>query len=194
MIRNQGKDYIPQLFKYAQIVVATNKNAVKYATCGTGKNFWSVWREEQTEWQDKLIEQHVAGREPTIQDRGIVSLLSPDRLLKLTKYFTLYDGNIKKICRYQQFFAVEEIIKTINTNDTAGNRQSGVIWHTQGSGKSYSMVMLARKIKHKCTGNFTFLIVTDREDLDTQIYKNFLRTEFITDKDKVQPVEYIKVL
>ncbi len=49
------------------------------------------------------------------------------------------------------------------------------------------MVMLARKIKHKCAGNFTFLIVTDREDLDTQIYKNFLRTEFITDKDKVQP-------
>lgn len=47
--------------------------------------------------------------------------------------------------------------------------------------------MLARKIKHKCTGNFTFLVVTDRDDLDTQIYKNFLRTEFITDKDKVQP-------
>ena len=72
---------------------------MKYATCGTGKNFWSVWREEQTEWQDKLIEQHIAGREPTVQDRGIVSLLSPDRLLKLTKYFTLYDGNIKKISK-----------------------------------------------------------------------------------------------
>ena len=63
----------------------------------------------------------------------------------------------------------------------------GVFWHTQGSGKSYSMVMLARKIKHKCAGNFTFLIVTDRKDLDMQIYKNFLRTEVIADKDKVQP-------
>ena len=50
--------------------------------------------------------------EPSLQDRSIVSLLSPDRLLKLTKYFTLYDANVKKICRYQQFFAVEEIIKT----------------------------------------------------------------------------------
>lgn len=177
MVRNQGKDYIPQLFKYAQIVVATNKNAVKYATCGTGKNFWSVWREEQTEWQDKLIEQHIAGREPTVQDRGIVSLLSPDRLLKLTKYFTLYDGNIKKICRYQQFFAVEEIIKTINTNDTAGNRQSGVIWHTQGSGKSLTMVMVAKYILEEMSScNPRVVIVTDRKELDKQIAKTFVHT------------------
>ena len=177
MIRNQGKDYIPQLFKYAQIVVATNKNAMKYATCGTGKNFWSVWREEQTRWQDKLIEQHIAGREPTVQDRGLVSLLSPNRLLKLTKYFTLYDANIKKICRYQQFFAVEEIIKTINTNDAAGNRQSGVIWHTQGSGKSLTMVMVAKYIleeMHSC--NPKVIIVTDRKELDKQIAKTFAHT------------------
>ncbi len=177
MIRNQGKEYIPQLFKYAQIVLATNKNAVKYATCGTGKNFWSIWREEQTEWQDKLINQHIAGREPTVQDRGIVSLLSPERLLKLTKYFTLYDGNIKKICRYQQFFAVEEIIKTINTNDTAGNRQSGVIWHTQGSGKSLTMVMVAKYILEEMRScNPKVVIVTDRKELDKQIAKTFAHT------------------
>lgn len=177
MIRNQGKDYIPQLFKFAQIVVATNKNAVKYATCGTDKNFWSVWREEQIEWQDKLIEQHIAGREPTIQDRGIVSLLSPDRLLKLTKYFTLYDGNIKKICRYQQFFAVEKIIATINTNDATGNRQSGVIWHTQGSGKSLTMVMVAKYIlEEMCSCNPKVIIVTDRKELDRQIAKTFAHT------------------
>lgn len=177
MLRNQNKEYIPQLFKYAQIVIATNKNAVKYATCGTGKNFWSVWREEQTEWQDKLINQHIAGREPTVQDRGIVSLLSPERLLKLTKYFTLYDGNIKKICRYQQFFAVEEIIKTINTNDTADNRQSGVIWHTQGSGKSLTMVMVAKYILEEMRScNPKVVIVTDRKELDKQIAKTFAHT------------------
>ncbi len=177
MIRNQNKEYIPQLFKYAQIVVATNKNTVKYATCYTPKKFWSVWREEQTEWQDKLIEQYVAGREPTVQDRGIVSLLSPERLLKLTKYFTLYDANIKKICRYQQFFAVEEIIKTINTNDTAGNRQSGVIWHTQGSGKSLTMVMVAKYILEEMRScNPRVVIVTDRKELDKQIAKTFAHT------------------
>ena len=177
MIRNQGKDYIPQLFKYAQIVLATNKNAVKYATCGTGKNFWSVWREEDNAWQNKLIEQHVVGREPTAQDYGIVSLLAPERLLKLTKYFTLYDGNIKKICRYQQFFAVEEIIKTINTNDAAGNRQSGVIWHTQGSGKSLTMVMVAKYILEEMRScNPRVIIVTDRKELDKQIAKTFVHT------------------
>ncbi len=177
MVRNQNKEYIQQLFKYAQIVVATNKNAVKYATCHTPKKFWSVWREEQTEWQDKLIEQHIAGREPTVQDRGIVSLLAPERLLKLTKYFTLYDANIKKICRYQQFFAVEEIIKTINTNDKAGNRQSGVIWHTQGSGKSLTMVMVAKYILEEMRShNPRVVIVTDRKELDKQIAKTFAHT------------------
>lgn len=177
MLRNQNKEYIPQLFKYAQIVVATNKNAVKYGTCGTPKKFWSVWREEQIEWQNKLIEQHVAGREPTVQDRGIVSLLSPERLLKLTKYFTLYDANIKKICRYQQFFAVEEIIKTINTDDAAGNRQSGVIWHTQGSGKSLTMVMVAKYILEEMRLlNPRVIIVTDRKELDKQIAKTFAHT------------------
>lgn len=177
IIRNQGKDYIPQLFKYAQIVVATNKNVVQYATCGTGKKFWSIWREQYTEWQDKLIEQHIAGREPTVQDKKIVSLLSPERLLKLTKYFTLYDGNIKKICRYQQFFAVEEIIKTINTNDSAGNRQGGVIWHTQGSGKSLTMVMVAKYILEEMSKfNPRVVIVTDRKELDRQIAKTFVHT------------------
>lgn len=177
MIRNQGKDYIPQLFKYAQIVMATNKNAVKYATCGTGKNFWCVWREQYTEWQEKLIQQHVVGREATVQDRSIVSLLAPERLLKLTKYFTLYDGNIKKICRYQQFFAVEEIIKTIHTSDPAGNRQSGVIWHTQGSGKSLTMVMVAKYILEELRScNPRVVIVTDRKELDKQIAKTFAHT------------------
>lgn len=177
IIRNQGKDYIPQLFKYAQVVVATNKNAVKYATCGTGKKFWSIWREQYAEWQEKLIRQHIVGREPTIQDRSIVSLLSPDRLLKLTKYFILYDGNVKKICRYQQFFAVEEIIKTINTNDAAGNRQSGVIWHTQGSGKSLTMVMVAKYILEEMSKfNPRVVIVTDRKELDRQIAKTFAHT------------------
>lgn len=177
IIRNQGKDYIPQLFKYAQVVVATNKNVVKYATCGTGKKFWSIWREQYTEWQEKLIRQHVVGREPTVQDRSIVSLLSPERLLKLTKYFILYDGNVKKICRYQQFFAVEEIIKTINTNDSAGNRQSGVIWHTQGSGKSLTMVMVAKYILEEMSKfNPRVVIVTDRKELDRQIAKTFAHT------------------
>lgn len=176
-IRNQGKDYIPQLFKYIQVVMATNKNAVKYATCGTGKNFWCVWHEQETEWQEKVLDQYVVGREVTAQDRNIVSLLHPDRLMKLTKYFVLFDANVKKICRYQQFFAVEAIMKTIHQNDEHGNRQSGVIWHTQGSGKSLTMVMLAKYILETMQSlNPRVVIVTDRKELDKQIAKTFLHT------------------
>jgi len=177
MIRNQGKDYIPQLFKFAQIVVATNKNAVKYATCGTGKRFWSIWKEQDTAWLDKLVEQHVAGHTPTRQDRDLISLLAPERLMKLTKYFVIYDANVKKICRYQQFFAVEEIIRTVNTDDAAGNRQSGVIWHTQGSGKSLTMVMVSKYILETMRSlNPRVVIVTDRKELDKQIAKTFSHT------------------
>lgn len=65
------------------------------------------------------------------------------------------------------------------------NGKLGVFWHTQGSGKSYSMIMFARKVKRKVSGNFTFLVITDREDLDTQIFKNFARTEVIGAKKNV---------
>lgn len=178
MIRNQTKEYIPQLFKFVQIVMATNKNVVKYATCGTGKKFWSVWREQHTEWQEKLLDRNVVGRLPTEQDRNIVSLFEPDRLLKLTKYFVLYDANIKKVSRYQQFFAVEEIIKTINTVDSHGNRQGGVIWHTQGSGKSLTMVMVAKYILENIRES-KVVIVTDRKELDKQIAKTFTHTRLV---------------
>ena len=67
------------------------------------------------------------------------------------------------------------------------NGKLGVFWHTQGSGKSYSMVMFARKVKRKIAGNFSFLVITDREDLDTQIHKNFVRTEVIGSKEECQP-------
>lgn len=180
MIRNQKPEYIPQLFKYAQIVMATNKNFVKYATCGTQKKFWNIWKEEQVDWQNKILNQLVVGREITEQDKNIVSLFSQDRLMKLVKYFVIYDANVKKICRYQQFFAVEEILKTINTNDGAGNRQGGVIWHTQGSGKSLTMVMVAKYILMEMTkNNPKVIIVTDRKELDRQIAKTFMDTRLV---------------
>lgn len=177
MVRNQTIDYIPQLFKFAQILMSTNKNAVKYATAGTPKKFWCVWKEEDTEFLDTAISVHIADRVPTEQDKNIVSLFSKERVFDLVKYFILYDANVKKICRYQQYFAIKEIIKTVTQTDTEGNRQSGVIWHTQGSGKSLTMVMLAKYIllelaKH----NPKVVIITDRKELDGQITKTFAHT------------------
>ena len=177
MIRNQQAAYIPQLFKFAQLVVATNKNAVKYATVGTPKKFWSVWKEQDDEWLQTRLKALVPDRMPTEQDRNIISLFSPERVFELIRYFILFDANVKKVCRYQQFFAVREIMKTIAESDEHGNRQSGVIWHTQGSGKSLTMVMLAKYILMELKDcHPRVVIVTDRKELDAQIAATFAHT------------------
>lgn len=177
MIRNQQAAYIPQLFKFAQLVVATNKNAVKYATVGTPKKFWSVWKEQDDEWLQTRLKALVPDRMPTEQDRNTVSLFSRERVFELIRYFILFDANVKKVCRYQQFFAVREIMKTIAESDEHGNRRSGVIWHTQGSGKSLTMVMLAKYILMELKDcHPRVVIVTDRKELDAQIAATFAHT------------------
>ena len=177
MIRNQQAAYIPHLFKFAQLVVATNKNAVKYATVGTPKKFWSVWKEQDDDWLQTRLKVLVPDRMPTEQDRNIVSLFSTERVFELIRYFILFDANVKKVCRYQQFFAVREIMKTIAESDEHGNRRSGVIWHTQGSGKSLTMVMLAKTILMELKDcHPRVVIVTDRKELDAQIAATFAHT------------------
>lgn len=177
MIRNQQAAYIPHLFKFAQLVVATNKNAVKYATAGTPKKFWGVWKEQDADWLQTRLKALVPDRMSTEQDRNIVSLFSRERVFELIRYFILFDANVKKVCRYQQFFAVREIMKTIAESDEHGNRQSGVIWHTQGSGKSLTMVMLAKTILMELKDcHPRVVIVTDRKELDAQIAATFAHT------------------
>lgn len=176
-IRNQQKEYIPQLYKFAQIVMATNKNAVKYATTGTPKKFWNVWKEQDTAFLEDALAQHVTDRTPTEQDRNLISLFSKERVMELIRYFVLFDANVKKICRYQQYFAIKEIIKTIQQPDEKDNRKSGVIWHTQGSGKSLTMVMLAKYLLMELSNcNPKVVVVTDRKELDRQIAATFAHT------------------
>lgn len=177
MCRNQQAEYIPQLFKFAQIVLATNKNAVKYATTNTPKKFWNIWREQDTAFLNTELERLIPDRTATEQDRNLLSLLSPLRTMELIRYFILFDANVKKICRYQQYFAVKEIIKTICQTDEQGRRKSGVIWHTQGSGKSLTMVMLAKYILMEMAScHPRVVIVTDRRELDVQIASTFTHT------------------
>ena len=177
MIRNRKTEYIPQLFKFAQIVMATNKNTVKYATAGTPKKFWNIWKEQNEAWLQTGLESHVSDRVPTEQDKNIISLFTKERVFELIRYFILFDANVKKICRYQQYFAIKEIMKTIAECDEKGNRQSGVIWHTQGSGKSLTMVMLAKYILTELSAcHPRVVIVTDRKELDGQIAATFSHT------------------
>lgn len=178
MLRNQGKGYIPQLFKFVQIVVVTNKNETQYATTGTPKKFWSLWKEDKEsieyKWFEETLAETVTCRIPTVQDKNIISLFHPKRVIEIIRFFTLYDKNIKKIARYQQYFAIKEIIRTIEETDRNGNRQSGVIWHTQGSGKSLTMVMLSRYILSQFADiHPQVLVITDRIELDSQIHQTF---------------------
>ena len=178
MLRNQSKEYAPQLFKFVQVVMTTNKNETQYATAGTPKKFWSIWKEEAEsedyKWVGEEMVNAVVGRIPTIQDKNIVALFHPRRIVELMRFFTLFDKNVKKIARYQQYFAIKEIIKTIKETDKNGNRQSGVIWHTQGSGKSLTMVMLSRYILSEMAEvHPQVLVITDRIELDSQIHKTF---------------------
>ncbi len=85
-----------------------------------------------------------AARLVTEQDKAIYSLCRPERLLELAYRFTVFDGGLKKIARYQQYFVVKSTLERIRQFDRDGRRKGGMIWHTQGSGKSLTMVMLAR--------------------------------------------------
>ena len=187
MLRNQGKEYIPQLFKFVQIVMVTNKHETQYATTGTPKKFWSLWKEDKEsieyKWFEETLADTVTCRIPTVQDKNIISLFHPKRIIEIIRFFILYDKNVKKIARYQQYFAIKEIIRTIEEIDKNGNRQSGVIWHTQGSGKSLTMVMLSRYILSQFADiHPQVLVITDRIELDSQIHQTFNHSRLRAEK------------
>jgi len=110
----------------------------------------------------------------TEQDKLIYNLCRPERLLDIMLNFTLYDDGIKKVARYQQYFTVNNTINRVTKFDKTGKRQGGVIWHTQGSGKSLTMVMLAQMLaSNPHISNPKIILVTDRVDLDDQISDTF---------------------
>lgn len=153
MNRNQGPEYCPKLFIYPQILIGTNKIDLLYGTAGTPNKFYAHWKEkENPKFDEKIskliskpIETHlydqicanlngatlnhkqITDRLPTEQDKGIVALLEPQRLLDLAKNFILYDAGIKKVSRYQQYFAIHKSLKTIETANIgpAGARRNG---------------------------------------------------------------------
>ena len=202
-LRNQRHDEIPLLFTYSQLLLSMNGNEGRYGTCGTPAKFWAAWREEDIsdaemyaiknkqikdeqlaslfshrpakdlDWYQSLI---AAGElAVTGQDQLLISLLSPARLLEMTRYFTLFDKKAGKIvARYQQVFGIKRLIERINTRSVTGGREGGVIWHTTGSGKSFTMVFLSKAlILHDSLKQCRIVVVTDRVDLETQLSKTF---------------------
>ncbi|MFP4019450.1 MAG: type I restriction endonuclease subunit R [Bacteroidales bacterium] len=199
-LRNQQSDGIMDLYIYTQVLGSICSNDAQYATTGTEKEYWFYWKEQKPEddkintivnttlekaQRDKLfsgkfayLKSYFEKKEEnpvsvTPQDRLLYYVFSPSRLIELTNKFIVYDEGIKKVARYQQYFAVQNTLLRVR-NLEGGQRQGGVIWHTQGSGKSLTMVMLAKSLAMEPNiQNPQIVLVTDRVDLDDQIYGTF---------------------
>lgn len=196
-LRNQNKKEVPGFFHFTQLLIASSVNELSYAATDTSKKFWSVWREEEsiedkvkeliaksdqsTEWIERLKGHYYerpqsdeTKREPTTQDLNLYSLCRPDRLLELTRNFTVFDNNTRKIARYQQYFGVKRMMNRVRQTDEEGIRKGGVIWHTQGSGKSITMVFMSKNLAvADDISSQRIILVTDRTDLDDQLKKTF---------------------
>ncbi|WP_149718589.1 type I restriction endonuclease subunit R [Campylobacter concisus] len=173
--KEQGKDEIAHLFKYIQLTIAANGSGARYGTTGTAFKFYSVWKEQDEAKAKESLKSLINGREISALDMTLFALLSKDRLLRLVRHYIVFDKKMKKVCRYQQFFAIEETLKRVSMVKD-GARAGGLIWHTQGSGKSLTMVMLTKLLKQIYI-NSKIIVVTDRIDLDGQIHETFKSTD-----------------
>ena len=207
-LRNQKEDGIRSLYLYSALLLAVNRQEASYATTATPRKFWARWNEQFADSQqendyrqrldtlvntprlnDKLFGErfgyvrrnfeqlYCSPVAPSVQDEYLYNLCRPERLLELMYGFTLYDDGIKKVARYQQYFAVRQTMQRVRHIE-GGRRRGGVIWHTQGSGKSLTMVMLAQAIiLDPEIRNPKIILVTDRTDLDRQITGTFRKCQ-----------------
>ena len=152
---SQKKDFIQSFFSTVQLVMAGNDTeGLRYGVIETREKYWLRWKE--TDAPDDA-----ASASPLLAELG--HLCAPDRLLELIHDFVVFDAGDKKICRHNQYFGVKEARKHVRS------RKGGIIWHTQGSGKSLTMVWLAKWIRELRNVDGRVLIVTDRTELDEQI-------------------------
>ncbi|MEF9962939.1 MAG: HsdR family type I site-specific deoxyribonuclease [Comamonas sp.] len=205
-LRNQRPDEIPNLFAYAQLLLSISQTEGRYGTTHTAAKFWAKWREEEFDdahmqvlknkalkpdiraalYKGKPAELAVyfdalwsAPMQATEQDRLLVSLLTPTRLLELLRGYVLFDRKVGKIvARYQQFFGIRALIAHISQKkpeSQGGGREGGVVWHTTGSGKSFTMVFLTKALLLvDALKECRVVVVTDRIDLEDQLARNFL--------------------
>ena len=172
-ITNQRDQFIQRFFAPVQICAAANDSeGLRYGTTGTPEKCYLEWKPDcfadqlqDKEELDKDIENKCSAQ-PGLLEQQCLRLFQKERLLDIIHNFIIYDSGNKKICRYNQFYAIKRCQKRLMRN------QGGIIWHTQGSGKSLTMAWLAKWILEKIHGS-RVLIITDREELDEQIEKLF---------------------
>ena len=186
------QDYIkdiPNLFAFNQICVLSNGLETRLGAFNATYDYFFEWLkiEDENEAPDRKQLSETKNASDSSVRYFIDGLLDKTRLIDYLENFILFEKqSVKIIAKNHQYLGVNNLMESVK-NRKALNGKLGVFWHTQGSGKSYSMVMFTRKVRRKINGNFSFLIITDREDLDTQIHKNFVRTEVIGAKEQCQP-------
>jgi type I restriction enzyme R subunit len=167
----------PKLFEPVQILVATCGHAAFYGTVTTPYRHYAEWKTLWPKTEAEFTKAH--GHPPSAQETLFEGMLAPENLLDIVRNFVVFERDattgktIRKLCRYQQFSAVNKAIARARKAKKPEER-GGVVWHTQGSGKSLTMLWLALKLRRDALHeNPTIVLVTDRKDLDEQITKTF---------------------
>ena len=187
-LTNYKKD-IPQLFIPNAFCVMSNAVETRLGSLtGQWEHFFG-WLRVNDE-KEKIDRANIT-KTGTSLERLVEGLFLRERLLDYVENFVLFHRETNKIlAQNHQFIGVNHALAQFeerNAKPVGQQGKLGVFWHTQGSGKSFSMVFYVRKIFRKLTGNFSFVVVTDRDDLDGQIYRNFLNTGTVKPQDAAQP-------
>lgn len=179
------KHDIPQLFHTNAFCILSNAIETKMGSFTAGWEHFFNWLRVDDE--KEKIDRALIAREGTSLEYALAGLCQPAKMLDYVENFILFHKeNSKIIAQNHQFIGVNNAYELfLRRHELEG--KLGVFWHTQGSGKSFSMIFYARKIFRKVTGNFSFVIVTDRQDLDGQIYRTFVNTGTVTKQDAAQP-------
>lgn len=168
---NRYQETHPKLFWYNQMLIVTSRDRARIGTVGARSQHYGLWKDPYP-----LNIEEVGSERP--QDLLVAATLRKEAVLDLMWNFIVYDGKVKKLARYQQYRAVNKTIERM-LNEKKPENRGGVVWHTQGSGKSLTMVFLAMKLRRlKELENPMLVIVTDRQDLDNQITKTFNNCNF----------------
>ncbi|TWU29647.1 type I restriction endonuclease subunit R [Bythopirellula polymerisocia] len=184
------KDYkrtIPQLFWYNALIILSNGSQAKVGSMTAGWEHFADWKRINTEGEQGIISLETLIR----------GTCEKSRFIDLAENFTLFEdargGLVKITAKNHQFLGVNNAATALEEIQENQGRL-GVFWHTQGSGKSFSMAFFSQKVLRKVPGNWTFLVVTDRNDLDSQIYKNFCNTSVVTEDCQADSGAHLKTL
>jgi len=182
-----------ELFRYNQFSVATWMEGAVMGTYRTPKDQYKPWRDAYPLEDDELIELFDLDGYLPDQYRMLYALFEPERLLDQLRHYTVFEerqsGTIKMVARYQQYRAVRKALERIDKRSQR-EAQGGVVWHTQGSGKSLTMLFLALKLR-RLEDDPTLVLVTDRRALNDQIHATFQRCGFPNPK-KAQSIEDLR--